>query len=113
MRSLKISGLVLLIFLGLACARQTGIVIDDYQSITGPAEEAQLLAYDRQEGHFQDLYQELLRKYGRDPQLIEARELASVAEEFYLIAEYQTAMEMLQQAVRLLEEKRRLEEANL
>jgi hypothetical protein len=76
-------------------------------------EEAQLLAYDRQERYFHDLYQDLLREYGQDPQLIEARELASVAEEFYLIAEYRTAMEMLQQAVRLLEEKRRREETSL
>lgn len=52
------------------------------------------------------MYHELLGKREADPQLIEAWELASVAEEFYLLAEYETAMEVLQQAILLLEEKR-------
>lgn len=64
------------------------------------------LAYDRQEGYFRDLFHELWEQGNQDTQLIEARELAEVAEEFYLVAEYETALEILQQAILLLEEKR-------
>jgi hypothetical protein len=106
MRLFIIGCLALIALLGSSCARQiAGKSIDSNQL----AEEAHLSAYDRQEEHFRSLYEDLLPRWGDDPRIIEARELASVAEDFYLVAEYETAMEMLQEAVRLLEEKRRLE----
>lgn len=52
------------------------------------------------------MFHELWEQGNQDTQLIEARELAEVAEEFYLVAEYETALEILQQAILLLEEKR-------
>jgi hypothetical protein len=99
--------LIVALFLGLGCASSATVPAG------GPGESHQStvdspwpLAYDRQEEHFQNMFQELWEQWRHDPQLIEARELANVAEEFYLVAEYETAMEILRQAILLLEEKR-------
>ena len=113
MRCLAILYLVLLLFLGPGCASRTpetpGGSGADHQFVV----EARLQAYDRQEERFRVLFDELWERWGEDPQLIEAVVLVSVAEEFYLMAEYETAMEILQQAILLLEEKQRIEETPL
>ncbi len=113
MRCLAILYLVLILFLGPGCVSRTpelpGGSGVGHQFVV----EARLQAYDRQEERFRVLFDELWERWGEDPQLIEAEELVSVAEEFYLMAEYETAMEILQQAILLLEEKQRVEETPL
>jgi hypothetical protein len=102
-------GLALIFSLGCACQRAT---VPGTES-AHLAHEAELLAYDRQEERFHALCAELSQATGEDPQIIEARELASGAEELYLVGEFDTAMEMLREAIQLLEEKRRIEESRL
>lgn len=109
MRRLAIFSLAMLL-LGLGCASRTPVSKGGSEASHQVAVESWLLAYDQQEERYLSLYEELKEKRGKDPQLIEARELASVAEEFYLMAEYETALELLQQAILFLEERRKVEE---
>jgi hypothetical protein len=70
-------------------------------------------AYDRLEQRLYVLLEQLQEDGSQDLLLVEVRELVSVAEEFYLLSEYSTAMEMLRQAVDLLEGRQRGEETRL
>ena len=110
MRQLIMFPLPLLLLLGLSCASRTPAAKRDPQGAHQFTVESWRLVYDQHEGRYLSLFEELEGKWDKDPQLIEARELASVAEEFYLMAEYETAIEVLQEAILLLEEKRQVEE---
>jgi hypothetical protein len=110
MRRLVMFHLPLLLLLVLSCASGTSVAKRGPQDSHQFTVESWRSVYDQQEERYLSLFEELEGKWGKDPQLIEARELASVAEEFYLMAEYETAIEVLQQAILLLEEKRQSEE---
>jgi hypothetical protein len=110
MRRPIVFGLATVFLLGAGCASRTMVVSGESETTAQGAPEAQLFGYDRQEERFQFLYDKLLERQSQAPQLIEARALASVAEEFYVLAEYETAMEVLREAIMLLEEKLRSEE---
>lgn len=112
MRRLAMPHLPLVLLLGLGCAPSATVPSGGPGVSRQLPAQSWLLAFDRQEGHFHVLFDELRGRWGEDPQLIEARELVFVAEEFYLLADYETAMEMLQQAILLLEEKRRGEKTH-
>lgn len=103
----SVPNLFVALLLGLGCASSATVPAgspgEPQQSV---AQSWWVLAYDRQEEHFRDLFHQLWDRWGQDAQMIEARELAQVAEEFYLVAEYETALEILQQAILLLEERR-------
>jgi hypothetical protein len=109
MRRLFMFHLSLLLLLGLSCASRIPAAKRSAQGTHQVTVESWHLVYDQHEGRFLSLFEELEGKWDKDPQLIEARELASVAEEFYLMAEYETALEVLQEAILLLEEKRKVE----
>ncbi|KPL17663.1 MAG: hypothetical protein AMJ92_11420 [candidate division Zixibacteria bacterium SM23_81] len=110
MRRLFMLHLSLLLLLGLSCASKTSVAKRDTQDSHRYTVESWQSVYDRQEEGYLSLLEELEGKWGKDPQLIEARELAYVAEEFYLMGEYETAIEVLQQGILLLEEKQQVEE---
>ena len=76
------------------------------------AAEVYLSAYDRLEGHFHGLCGLHQEHHGQDPLFIEARAVAEAAEELYLLGEYRQALEILQQAIDLLEERKRVEETH-
>jgi len=99
--------LFLALFLGLGCASSATIPAGRPEgSPQSTAQSSWSWAYEQQEEHFHDLFHELWEQWSQDSQLIEALALANVAGELYLLAEYETALEILQQAIRLLEEKR-------
>ena len=97
--------LVILLSLGCACSATVPAGHPEW-SPQSTAQSSWSLVYEQQEEHFHDLFQELWEQRNQDSQLIEARELANVAGELYLLAEFETALEILQQAIELLEEKR-------
>lgn len=107
MRHLTIKHLPLALLLGLACSSSATLPSGGPGDSHQLTEKTWLSAYDQKVEYFRVLYDELWGRWGEDPQLIEAGELASVAEEFYLVAEYETAMEVLRQAIQLLEERQR------
>jgi len=102
---------ILLPLLGLpGCTSRAPHPAGEPEAAQLPAEEASLSAYDRLEGHFIGLCGRHQESYGQDPLLIEAREMAAVAEELYLLAEYDQALDLLQQAIDLLEERQGIEQ---
>jgi hypothetical protein len=100
----------LLLLAQLSCASRSDRSSGEPDTAWSSTEEASLSAYDRLEGHFQTLCGRHQERYGQDPLLIEAREMAAAAEELYLLAEYRQALDLLQQAIDLLEERQGIEQ---
>ncbi len=107
---LAIRCLALGLLLCLGCARGATLPSGEMEAAHKLSSHSWQVAYDQQAEHFHELVAALRPGPDHDSQLIEAQELVSVAEEFYLLAEYETAMEILQEAVLLLEERTRGEE---
>ena len=102
--------ITLLLISSLGCASRSPLPSGEPETVSSPPADAYLSAYDRLESRFQALYHDHQERYGQDPLLIEARETAAAAEELYLLAAYREALEILQQAIDLLEERQRVEE---
>ncbi len=100
----------LLLLASLSCASRSAHVTGEPGAMTASAAGTYLSAYDRLSGRFHVLSGQHQQRFGQDPLLIEARAVADAAEELYLLAEYAQALELLQQAVDLLEERHRGEE---
>jgi hypothetical protein len=112
MRSIILFFIPLLLLASLSCASRSPHAGGEPDLMPPSATEAHLSAYDRLEGRFHTLSGIHQERYGRDPLFIEAEAMASAAEELYLLAEYHEALEILQQAVDLLEERHRGEETH-
>ena len=97
--------LAVALLLGLGCAHGASLPSGKTEAAHRLSNQSWQVVYDRQAEHFKELLAALQPGLDPDSELIEAQELVSVAEEFYLLAEYETAMEILQQAVLLLEER--------
>jgi len=92
------------------CASRSPHLSSGPETEWSAADQTYLSAYDRLESLFQGLCERHQERYGEDPLLIEAREVAAEAEELYLLAEYGQALDFLQQAIDLLEERQGIEQ---
>lgn len=96
----------------LYCAGKAPYSSGEPETAWSSTDEASLSVYDRLEGRFQNLCTHHQERHGEAPLLIEAREVAAVAEDLYLLAEYRQALEILQQAVDLLEDRQGIEQTH-
>lgn len=104
---------ILLPFLAsLSCAGRAPHSSGGPEAAWSSTDEFSLSVYDRLEGRFQDLCTRHQERHGQDPLLIEARETAAAAEDLYLLAEYRQALEILQQAIDLLENRQGIEQTH-